>query len=143
MSEDKKPVEQVLAEGMIDDAVIVHGDGIDKRIKPPVLAPIREGQGDAYPRKIHYGPKGKQPWDDMLAFGWGPHFAGGCILRYLRRDKAVEHSRESAVWYYNRLYDGAYGKLPGPSTVGEWSAVLYRIELSLTDEEMRIVRGLV
>lgn len=106
----------------------------------PALAPIREGQGDAYPRKAHYGPKGKQHWDDMLANGWGPHFAGGCILRYLRRDKAVEHSRESAAWYYDRLFDGVAGELPGPSAPRDWTAVLVRIEAVLTTEELLIVR---
>lgn len=105
------------------------------------LAPVRDEQGDSYPRKKHYGD-GRQPWDDMLAFGWGPHFAGGCILRYLRRDKAVEHSQESAAWYYDRLVDGATGNLPGPSTREEWASVHARIELVLTVPELLIVRRL-
>jgi hypothetical protein len=53
-------------------------------------------------RKQHYG-EGEQPWDVMLRYGWAPHFAAGCVLRYLRRSKDPEHSLESARWYWERL----------------------------------------
>lgn len=53
-------------------------------------------------RKVHYG-SGEQPWDIIKAMGWGPEFCAGNILKYLRRDKAPEHSRESARVYYKWL----------------------------------------
>jgi hypothetical protein len=59
-------------------------------------------------RKLHYGT-GRQPWDDMLSCGWAPDFAAACILRYLRRDKEIEHSIESALWYWARLNELATG----------------------------------
>jgi hypothetical protein len=57
---------------------------------------------DGTERKEHYGP-GKQPWDTIKELGWGPEFAAGNVLKYLRRDKDKEHSLESARWYYNQL----------------------------------------
>lgn len=53
-------------------------------------------------RQDHYG-SGRQPWDDILDSGWAPEFAAGNVLKYLRRDKAREHSLESARWYYREL----------------------------------------
>ena len=46
---------------------------------------------DGTVRKAHYG-SGRQPWDHIKAAGWGPEFAAGCVLRYLRRTKDPEHS---------------------------------------------------
>lgn len=53
-------------------------------------------------RKDHYG-SGKQPWDDIKEAGWGPAFAAGNVLKYVRRDKAKEHSLQSAMWYWTEL----------------------------------------
>lgn len=75
--------------------------------KPSGLAPNRDEPGaDGTVRKAHYG-SGEQPWDTILSQGWGPAFAAGCVVRYLRRDKAVEHSLESARWYFDRLRGNA------------------------------------
>lgn len=57
---------------------------------------------DGTQRKVHYGA-GRQPWDDIKAAGWGPGFAAGHVLKYLRRAKDVEHSLESARWYWTEL----------------------------------------
>lgn len=54
------------------------------------------------PRKAHYGD-GEQPWDAIVRLGWGPAFAAGNVLKYLRRTKDPEHSLESARWYWRRL----------------------------------------
>lgn len=80
-----------------------------------------EGRVDGAPRKDHYGA-GRQPWDDIVDQGWGPEFAAGNVLKYLRRPNKVPagllgpedtegilestraHSIESARWYYDRLY---------------------------------------
>lgn len=67
------------------------------------LYPNRTTPGaDGSPRKAHYGD-GQQPWDVMLVAGWTPEFAAGSILKYLRRAKDLEHSLESAQWYWERL----------------------------------------
>lgn len=102
------------------------------------LAPERE-QGDG--RKKHYGD-GVQPWDVILANGWGPPFAASNVLKYLRRTKNPEHSVESAVWYYARLVEGAAGTLQAPNTRDEWQAAVDRLELSLTTAELLQARGL-
>lgn len=105
------------------------------------LAPTRDAPGaDGTVRKAHYGD-GEQPWDTSLASGWGPHAAAFCVLRYLRRDKAREHSLESARWYYARLYAGSDGKIASPSIAGDWIAALSRLELILTKEELATLRS--
>jgi len=109
---------------------------------PPAspLAPVREGQGDVVPRKAHYGD-GEQPWDVILASGWGPAFAASNVLKYLRRTKNPEHSLESARWYYARLIDGVCGILPGPSAREEWLTAIDRLEMILTRDERLTVRA--
>lgn len=96
------------------------------------LAPIREGN-DAEPRKKHYGD-GEQPWDTALKMGWGPVAAAFCVLRYLRRDKAVEHSLESARWYATRLAEGAFGVRYGSQDV--WHAAWAQLNDLLTKDEI-------
>lgn len=113
--------------------------------KPPTLAPVREGQGDAEPRKAHYGESGAQPWDLILAAGWGPAFAAGNVLKYLRRSKNPEHSAESAAWYYDRLVDGAAGHIPNWSNFEArmlWQRALDDLESRLSTEELLRVRRL-
>lgn len=67
-------------------------------------------------RKAHYGP-GEQPWDTTLKLGWGPHAAAAHVLRYLRRDKAVEHSLQSARVYYGWLKELANEDLRSDGSV--------------------------
>lgn len=62
---------------------------------------------DGTVRQAHYGA-GRQPWDDIMDLGWGPEFAAGNVLRYLRRDpglKGVDRERDlrHARWYYAAL----------------------------------------
>lgn len=99
------------------------------------LAPDR---GDG--RKAHYGDS-VQPWDIILASGWGPAFAAANVVKYLRRTKSPEHSLESARWYYARLIDGVANALPGPSTPEEWMTALDRLELILDVRERMRARG--
>lgn len=62
---------------------------------------IELGQ-DGTKRKAHYG-EGEQPWDIIKRMGFGPEFAAGCVLRYIRRTKDPAHSLESAKWYWAYL----------------------------------------
>jgi len=87
---------------------------------------------DGTVRKSHYGP-GRQPWDDIMAAGWGAPFAASCVLRYLRRDKEPEHSIKSARWYYTRLNEMVAASRRVPmSWEGE---VLAKLNHLLSDEE--------
>lgn len=110
------------------------------------LAPIREGQGDTEERKKHYGD-GVQPWDIIVASGWGHAFAAGNVIKYLRRSKNPEHSIESACWYYDRLVEGAakatdYSSATEAATGVVWADALARLELILTPAERLIARRL-
>lgn len=106
---------------------------------PPALAPNRAKSGaGGEARKSHYG-EGEQPWDVIVASGWGPAFAAGCVVRYLRRDKAREHSLESAQWYYARLVEGAAKK--GKWNFADWQNAIDRLELILTQAERALARG--
>lgn len=126
-----------------------NADSPDTRVEaaPPVptgeLAPVREGQVDAEPRKSHYGD-GVQPWDLILAAGWGPAFAASNVLKYLRRTKNPAHSAESAAWYYDRLVEGCAGKLAdkAPNSAEEWQTTLDRLEMQLTVVERLQARRL-
>jgi hypothetical protein len=94
----------------------------------------REARGaDGSVRKAHYGP-GRQPWDDVVARGWGPGFAAGCVVRYLRRDKRPKHSLESARWYYRQMYARAAQALDGPTA--PWAEALHGLEDLLTQDEL-------
>lgn len=53
-------------------------------------------------RKTYYGA-GRQPWDDILAQGWGPEFAAGNVLKYIRRIKTPEDDLKKARWYAEEL----------------------------------------
>lgn len=105
------------------------------------LAPERAA-GDG--RKAHYG-EGEQPWDVILASGWGPAFAASNVVKYLRRSKNPEHSAESASWYYDRLVEGAAGAIPNwtnPEARAVWQTALDRLELILTTAELLRARRL-
>lgn len=93
-----------------------------------------EPGADGSTRKSHYG-NGLQPWDTIVANGWGPIFAASNVIKYLRRDKDVEGSLEKARWYYERLYEfGAKNRDNAPFVVA-------RLELSLTREERIRIRS--
>jgi len=82
-------------------------------------------------RKAHYGD-GVQPWDTALSEGWGAAGAALCVLRYLRRSKAPEHSRESARVYFRWMREHAAeerGEAPRRDDVayGDWNRTLWRL----------------
>lgn len=112
-----------------------------------VLAATREASGiDNTTRKAHYGD-GEQPWDVIVLMGWGPAFASGNVLKYLRRSKHPEHSLESAAWYYARLVEGMIKELKSGKDYIDytpklsWSAAFHMLECELTQEERARVRG--
>jgi hypothetical protein len=91
--------------------------------------------GDGTTRQNHYG-QGEQPWDAIKTVGWGPEFAAGNVIKYLRRTKDIEHSIESARWYWARLHEDTYSyeqnrRLP---------SVLYKLEQMLTPDEFNKLR---
>jgi hypothetical protein len=59
---------------------------------------------DGTTRKSHYGA-GKQPWDFIVEAGWGPEFAAGNVLKYIRRapNKNGADDVKKARWYYAEL----------------------------------------
>lgn len=59
---------------------------------------------DGTVRKAHYG-EGKQPWDTIKELGWGPGFAAGNVLKYVRRHAAKngEDDLDKARWYFAEL----------------------------------------
>lgn len=87
---------------------------------------------DGTVRKAHYGT-GRQPWDDMVDAGWAPHFAAGCVLKYVRRAAAKngEDDLKKARWYHARLRDMVLAPDDFP---GAYLA-LERLHKLLTDEE--------
>lgn len=92
---------------------------------------------DPSPRKPWYG-SGAQPWDAILASGWGPAFAAANCVKYLRRTKDPVHSLESARWYYARLYEFAAKEA---FVSDPWSVALARLEHLLSQEELQKIRG--
>lgn len=101
-----------------------------------VLDPNR---GDG--RKAHYGSE-KQPWDTMKEprLMWAPHFAAGSILKYLRRDKRLAHSLESARVYHAWLLEGARAEIDAQFS-GPWMTTLWQLENELTDAELGRLRA--
>lgn len=55
-------------------------------------------------RKSHYGT-GRQPIDDIREIGWGPTFAAGNVLKYIRRAAAKNgvDDIKKAKWYFEEL----------------------------------------
>ena len=83
---------------------------------------------DGTARMAHYG-QGEQPWDTIKRTGWGPAFAASNVLKYLRRTKELQHSLESAKWYYVELTKLAKGDVGA-------AFILRRLDRHLlTDEE--------
>ncbi len=87
-------------------------------------------------RQPHYGPT-RQPWDDIVDMGWGPGFAAGNVLKYLRRDKAADHSLESARWYWGQIVRRSNAEL---SLEGLWTVAGDALNALLTAEEQARLR---
>ena len=104
----------------------------------PAKEPDRAEPGeDGTIRKAHYGA-GRQPWDDIIDFGWGPAFAAGNALKYVRRHAAKNGADDLATgrWYYGELYKRAAGEINGP-----WTEALGILEDALENAELRLLRG--
>lgn len=82
-----------------------NGDSPDTVVTTPPKEPEHVAN-DGTVRKDHYG-MGRQPWDDIVDFGWGAPFAAGNALKYVRRFKQKNGADdlEKGRWYYARLYE--------------------------------------
>lgn len=81
-------------------------------------------RADGSTRESYYGA-GRQPWDDIVAGGFGAEFAAGSILKYLRRTKGErEKDIEKARWYFARLAELMVSPVEltacRAATVGSW-----------------------
>ncbi len=86
-------------------------------------------------RKLHYG-EGRQPVDAIRELGWAPEFFAGNVLKYLRRDKAPEHSLKSARVYYSWLQELAHVSHVDDAGYRARN-VLFRLDAEMTEEELR------
>ena len=93
---------------------------------------------DSTIRKAHYGA-GKQPWDLIKEAGWAPHFAAANVLKYLRRDKQLEHSLESARWYFRELCK--LGVVNSNPQCAEAAITLAMLMHLLTHAELALLRA--
>lgn len=84
-------------------------------------------------RKAYYGA-GRQPFDDIVSAGWGPAFAAGNVLKYLRRDKDQEHSLRSARWYWREIVNRCDNRSNGLKNT--WWVVGEQLRLMLITEEI-------
>lgn len=93
---------------------------------------------DGTTRKTHYGAS-RQPWDDIKEAGWGPEFCAGNVLKYLRRDKDLKHSLESAQVYYSWLKNLAFDSTLSASEQGNAISVMSQLnDILTTDEHVRL-----
>lgn len=92
---------------------------------------------DGTTRKLHYG-SGRQPWDDICDLGWGPIFAAGNALKYVRRytQKNGLDDLEKGRWYYARLVEMCATEMGFPARM-----VKLALDKRLTESERRILRG--
>lgn len=84
-------------------------------------------------RKAHYGD-GKQPWDTIVEMGWGAEFAAANVIKYLRRTKDVDHSIQSARWYYSRLKE-MISRDAGSRNSAAAAEIMKKLMGELTDAE--------
>lgn len=83
---------------------------------------------DGSTRKSHYGA-GRQPWDDIVDLGWGPAFAAGNVLKYLRRTKDPDADLKKARWYFEWL-------LAKEKSTDPRYRVIYELRCLLTTDEI-------
>lgn len=132
----------IIRAGYKDDAAaIIDKQAEDVRKLVGIASPTRVFSDRAEPgavlavRKAHYG-EGKQPLDSMFEEGWADHFMAGSILRYLRRDKDIEHSIESAKRYWGALDNMCGWKGERPDGWLRARQVQARLMKILTAEEL-------
>lgn len=100
-------------------------------------------------RAAHYGD-GIQPWDHIKAVGWGPQFAAGNALKYVRRykNKNGEDDLQKGRWYYHELVEmvakvDAHTPATPQGAIGHLAhapSVLGTLELLLTQDERALLR---
>lgn len=84
-------------------------------------------------RESHYGA-GRQPWDDIVDAGWGPAFAAGNVLKYLRRNKDdPAGDLEKARWYWGQLRENV--RNASFEYAEPWLHALSRLCMILSPEE--------
>lgn len=95
---------------------------------------------DGTVRKQHYttDSEGNQPWDVITKVGWGPGFAAGNVLKYLRRNKDVEDSHKKARWYWQELHK--LGRSDVPKDRVEGTLALCKLVHILTDDEIVMLK---
>lgn len=104
-------------------------------------------------RAAHYGD-GVQPWDHIRTAGWGPEFAAGNALKYVRRyqNKNGEDDLAKGRWYYHELVqmvaevahygeDRAAGERKALGSIVHAGRVLNTLEFMLTTEERSLMRA--
>lgn len=109
-------------------------------------------QGDAAEvgkRAAHYG-NGIQPWDHIMASGWGPEFAAGNALKYVRRylNKNGMDDLKKGRWYYHELIEmvtAVEAHVPGTPRqamghIVHSGRVLHTLEMMLTVDERVLLR---
>ncbi len=89
---------------------------------------------DGTVRKTYYGA-GEQPWDTLCRRGWGAAFAGGNVLKYLRREKHPD-DLDKARWYWVELQRMANVNDHSPERVYA-AMVLTNLVEELSNEEIR------
>lgn len=104
---------------------------------------------DGTVRKNHYGA-GRQPWDEIVDLGWGPEFAAGNALKYVKRHAAKNGDDDLAKgrWYYARLVEmmKGTGSLPADKvlrTVAQSRSVfiLQQLKKKITEAERALLRA--
>lgn len=84
---------------------------------------------DGTVRTSHYGA-GKQPWDTTIELGMAVDFAGGNVLKYLRRTKTSGEGNDAkAMWYWKRLLEFVNDKT-NPARMND----AMRVSMLLVDE---------
>lgn len=93
-------------------------------------------------RAAHYGD-GIQPWDHIKAAGWGPQFAAGNALKYVRRYKVKngEDDLQKGRWYYHELVTMVADYFERMTDVYKSANIVFlQLEQLLTQEERALLR---
>ena len=82
-------------------------------------------------------------WDDIVKAGWGPGYAGGSILGYLRHPWTSRDPRAEPIarWLYRQMVEHASIEEEGPSHTGAWTRALAELWEWLTPAEHARLRA--
>ena len=121
------------------------GEDVSRAACARMDCPRRGDAAEIGQRAAHYGA-GRQPWDDILDQGWGPAFAAGNALKYVRRykNKNGEDDLKKGRWYYRELLDLACKEqLDYLEPIAQpVNLALMKLDLLLTEAERALLRGL-